>query len=114
MSNKIKLDEASDEFKKLSEEWKIECDKINTLKELNIFLTHLINDYEHDYGTIGKSIYYGMKATFKFMNRQDQGHITGFQAECLGWILAYDFLMLDKDYRYQLKKIGKFTDKKGI
>lgn len=56
-----------------------------TLDKLPGFLNHLLNDYQHDYGTICHAIAAGAIATIHAMDRHPQGRITGFQASCIMW-----------------------------
>ena len=59
--------------------------KKQTLETLPAFLAHLMNDYEHDYGTVCHAITAGAVATAWAMNRQPQGGITGAQAGFIMW-----------------------------
>lgn len=47
----IPLNEGSDEFQKIKEEWKGEARKC-TLETLPVFLQKITTEYQHDYGTI--------------------------------------------------------------
>jgi uncharacterized UPF0160 family protein len=72
-------------------EWYAEANKIK-LKDLEEFITRLIKQYDHDYGTIVKAMCAGMMATMSAMNKDEkQGGITGFQASCLMWELMKHF-----------------------
>ena len=59
--------------------------KKETLQTLPFFLSHLMEDYEHDYGTICHAITAGGIATMSAMNNSEHGGITGFQAGCIMW-----------------------------
>jgi hypothetical protein len=75
----------------LEKEWYAEANKIK-LKDLEEFITKLIKQYNHDYGTIVKAMCAGMMATMSAMNKdEEQGGITGFQASCLMWELMKHF-----------------------
>lgn len=65
-------------------EWFVQADEI-TPETLDAFIKHLINDYDHDYGTICHAIVAGAVATAKAIDRSPQGGITGFQAGCIMW-----------------------------
>ena len=59
--------------------------KEQTLETLPGFLEHLLEDYQHDYGTICHALTAGGIATMWAMDKSDQGGITGFQASCIMW-----------------------------
>ena len=69
---------------KIHEVWYKEA-KDMTLEGLPEFINHLINDYEHDYGTICHAMTAGGIATMEAMNNSDQDGITGFQAGAIMW-----------------------------
>lgn len=69
----------------LQKEWYKEARtiKLDTLKP---FIDRLMNEYEHDYGTICHALAAGSIATFCAMNSDEyQGGITGFQAGAIMW-----------------------------
>lgn len=68
----------------IHEEWYKEARGM-TLDKLPDFLNHLMNDYEHDYGTICHALSAGSLATAWAMNRHEEGGITGFQASAVMW-----------------------------
>lgn len=68
----------------VQKEWYEQANK-QTLETLPAFLNHLLNDYQHDYGTICHAITAGGIATMYAMNQHDQGGITGFQAGAIMW-----------------------------
>jgi len=68
----------------LHHEWYEEAEK-QTMETLNEFINHLIEDYEHDYGTICHAIAAGAVATCNAMNRSNQGDITGYQVAAIMW-----------------------------
>lgn len=71
---KIKITEADH----LEKEWMLDAKK-QTLETLPEFINHLMNDYEHDYGTIVKATAAAMIATFEACEKSEQGGFTGFQ-----------------------------------
>ena len=76
---------------RLEKEWYKQAESVE-LKDLENFVRGLIEDYNHDYGTIVKAMCAGMKATFSAMNNdKNQGGITGFQAGCLSWEIFKQF-----------------------
>ena len=80
--SKLKISEED----KVHEEWYNKSDSM-TLKELPEFHRHLMEDYEHDYGTICHALASGAIATMWAMNKEPQGGITGFQAGAVMWQL---------------------------
>lgn len=69
---------------KVHEEWYKEA-KNQTIESLPAFVNHLMNDYNHDYGTICHALTAGAIATMWAMNNHEQGGITGFQAGAIMW-----------------------------
>lgn len=69
---------------KIHEEWYKEA-KGMTLDKLPDFLNHLMNDYDHDYGTVCHALAAGGMATMWAMDHHEQGGITGFQAGAVMW-----------------------------
>ena len=59
--------------------------KKQTLETLPKFLSHIMDDYNHDYGTICHALAAGATATAWAMNKHDNGGITGFQAGAVMW-----------------------------
>jgi len=101
----------------LQEQWYKDA-REQFIDELPGFINHLLNDYNHDYGTICHALSAGAIATITAMNKSPQGGITGFQAGAIMWefirhwnyagnktglsILDYDnFLYPQYEYRYQ-------------
>ena len=68
----------------IQDEWYKETDTM-TMDKLPAFLDHIMNDYNHDYGTICHAITAGGLATMHALNRSDAGGITGFQAGYIMW-----------------------------
>jgi len=68
----------------IQKEWYAELEKMD-MENLPVFIDKLVNQYEHDYGTICHAIVAGAVATAKAIDRSDQGGITGFQAGCIMW-----------------------------
>ncbi|WP_139249527.1 hypothetical protein [Lactonifactor longoviformis] len=71
---------------KVHEEWYKEAEKM-TMEKLPKFLNHLMEDYQHDYGTVCHALSAGALATVHAMNESPgaRGGITGFQASCIMW-----------------------------
>lgn len=70
-----------------------------TPENLNTFITKLVKDYNHDYGTICHAMAAGAIATMYAMDKTPQGGITGFQASCIMW----EFI---KQWMYKNNKCG--------
>jgi len=68
----------------IQDEWYAEANEM-TLDKLEDFLNHIMNDYNHDYGTICHAITAGGLATMHALDRSDAGGITGFQAGAIMW-----------------------------
>lgn len=72
------------EEERVHEEWYTARPK--TTAELAEFVRHLVEDYEHDYGTICHAVAAAGLAAMRCVNTDsDQGGITGFQASCVLW-----------------------------
>lgn len=69
---------------KIHEEWYREAADM-TMEGLPEFLRHLLNDYQHDYGTICHALSAGALATAWAMNRSPGANIAGFQAGFVMW-----------------------------
>lgn len=82
-----KITEETD--KPLLEAWKKR--QPETPRELGAFVRELVEDYDHDYGTIIHAMHAAMVAAFQVIQRGPQGGITGFQANCLMWMLVEEF-----------------------
>lgn len=98
---KIKITEANH----LENEW-LEQAETQTLETLPEFINHLMNDYEHDYGTIIKATAAAMIATFNACNHSEQGGFTGFQVDFIPWLMINEFWGTSKVGR----KIINFDD----
>lgn len=69
---------------KVHEGWYEEADKM-TLEDLPEFLSRLLTEYGHDYGTICHALAAGAVATLHAMNKHENAGITGFQAGAIMW-----------------------------
>lgn len=69
---------------KIHEEWFKEAKEM-TLEKLPEFLRHLMEDYQHDYGTICHALSAGAIATAWALDRHHNGGITGFQSGFVMW-----------------------------
>lgn len=67
-----------------------------TPEALGAFINQLMNGYVHDYGTIVHAIAACMSATMWACNKSEQGGITGFQANCMMW-LVLEHAFCEKD-----------------
>lgn len=74
----------------LENEW-LEQAKEQTLETLPQFINHLMNDYEHDYGTSIKAAITAMLATFNACDKSEQGGFTGFQVGFIPWLMMNEF-----------------------
>lgn len=74
----------------LENEW-LEQAKTQTLETLSQFINHLMNDYEHDYGTSIKATIVAMIATFNACEKSEQGGFTGFQVGFIPWFMMNEF-----------------------
>ena len=86
------------EFKK---EFYEKASKVKTKDDLDSFLNE-ITSYSHDYGTIVYGCMSAMKAAFNYVNRCDQGGITGFQAGCIMWECIREFGMFGENSRLRI------------
>ena len=70
----------------IHKQWYADAEKVRTPRQLKRFVSHLMYDYEHDYGTI---VHAGTAAAIAGVHCVDsepfQGGITGFQASCIMW-----------------------------
>lgn len=80
-------------------EWYERSKDLKDLSDLNGFFNELLEDYEHDYGTICHAMAAAAVATVRVMNKQPQGGITGFQASAVQWEI--------------IKKLGAFPLEEG-
>lgn len=96
MSDKKQITEKSGEHKK----WYEEASK-QTLESLPEFLSHLANNYMHDYGTICHAVAASALAAAHAMNASPVGGISGFQAGCIMW----EFIQKWMNYKSPLRLI---------
>ena len=82
----------------VQKEW-YEAAKKQTLKTLPAFLSGLMTDYGHDYGTICHALAAGAIATASAMNAAPQGGITRFQGGSVMW----EFI---RHWNFQSNKTG--------
>lgn len=68
----------------LEKKWFTEAKK-QTIETLPAFINHIMNDYEHDYGTICHAVSACALAAAYSANKHEQGSITGFQAGFVMW-----------------------------
>lgn len=72
----------------LEKEWLEEAHE-QTLETLPKFINHLMNDYEHDYGTCVKAVSAAMLGTFWAFDKQEG--FTGFQVTFIPWLMMKEF-----------------------
>lgn len=122
----IYLDEESKEFQVLKKEWDDKAKSIKSIDELSEFCHHLMEDYNHDYGTCVRAIA-AMSLAAAWMGAHIEG-ITGFQAGFVmwdfitGWIkcenqcglklLDYDHMLYPQYMEEYEKYISRDTFKK--
>lgn len=82
----------------LEKEWFDQASK-QTLKTLPDYVNHLMNDYEHDYGTVCHAVAACAIAAAWAANNEPNGGITGFQAGFVMW----DFI---KQWSFPNNKTG--------
>jgi len=75
---------AEETAKPILEAWKKNAREV-TASEVQAFIEHLNDAYEHDYGTIVHACAAAALAGATAMNKQEQGGITGFQAGAVMW-----------------------------
>lgn len=107
----------------LEKEWFKQA-REQTLETLPSFINHIMNDYEHDYGTVCHAIGACALAAAWAADKSAQGGITGFQAGFVMWdfirqwnythntcgmgILDYDN-MLYPQYEHKFKTISEWN-----
>ena len=82
----------------VEKEWFKEA-KEQTIETLPQFINHLMNDYQHDYGTICHALSAAALAAVYAADKSPQGGITGFQASFIMW----DFI---QQWMYPHNKCG--------
>ena len=85
----------------LEKEWFEKARYVETTEELINFINHVMNDYDHDYGTVVHAISACSIAAAWIANKMPgaYGGITGFQAGFVMW----DFI---KEWEFQNNKVG--------
>lgn len=106
------------ETMKEQEQWYKDAKEVRA-ESLHFFINHLINDYEHDYGTICHAIAAASIAAAHAVNRSSsEGGITGFQAGAVMWefiqhwgVFPSNALLKIQDQSDMLypQNVGKFT-----
>ncbi len=97
MGEIIKLDEESEKFIDVLKNWRSESKCIASTEELFKYVEHLMNDYEHDYGTVVRATACIAVASANMCC--NVFGLTGFQASCVMW----DFL---KGFMFESNKCG--------
>ena len=78
--------------KELIEQWEKEAKEVKTPDELALFVTKLITEYTHDYGTVVRATTAVMMASFSVVDKSPQGGITSFQAGFIAWDMIKEFM----------------------
>lgn len=84
----------------IQKEWYRQAPK-QKIKTLMKFITHLLDDYEHDYGTIVHAIASIGIAAMYAANEHPQGGITGFQSGAIMWEIILKWGHFDYPLRLQ-------------
>ena len=91
MKKTIQLNESSQDFKKLNEEWlKFEP---KSEKELFRFIHELTTKYQNDYGTSVHLAVALMKAVFEYVEHLEG--FTGFQVDCMKWLVLKKIFLVN-------------------
>lgn len=81
----IRLNEETEDTQAIIKVWYEKANSM-TLAELPTFVRRLVQDYQHDYGTICHAMTAASLAAAHAVNSDpQQGGITGFQASCVMW-----------------------------
>lgn len=83
-----------EDSKQLIDLWKKEAKEVKTPDELALFVTKLITQYNHDYGTVVRAMTAAMMASFSVVDKSPQGGITGFQAGFIAWDMIKEFMSI--------------------
>lgn len=78
------VDEETDH--ELIETWWAEAGRCQSIDDATMLAQRLLDDYQHDYGTICHAIGAASYAMAQAMNASPSGHITGFQAGAVQWM----------------------------
>jgi hypothetical protein len=78
--------------------WYQEAEK-QTLETLMDFINKLINEYEHDYGTICNAMAASAIATLNSVNKSPVGGISGFQSSGIMWLFIQNWMGLNAPLR---------------
>lgn len=81
-------------------EWYERANTIKTTEDAKQFADNLINDYQHDYGTICHAIAASSLAMFNSLAHE--AGITGFQSSCIAWEIMRNL--------FHLKGAAKLVD----
>lgn len=71
----------------LIESWWADAKRCTSIDDAASLAHRLVNDYRHDYGTICHAVAAASYAMAKAMNASPVGHITGYQADAVQWLL---------------------------
>lgn len=85
----------------LEKEWFKEASN-QTIDTLPEFINHIMNDYEHDYGTICHAVSACALAAAWAANKSESGGITGFQASFVMWDFIRQWLKTSNEVGMKL------------
>lgn len=86
--------EQINEEQHLEKQWFEEAHN-QTIETLPNFIDHIMNDYQHDYGTICHALSACALAAVWAANKHEQGGITGFQAGFVLWDFIREWMYSD-------------------
>lgn len=81
-----------DESMHLEKEWFEQAGKIKTIEEFETFVNHILNDYEHDYGTACHAVA-ACALAGAWLGCEKEG-LTGFQAGFVMWDFIKNWVMV--------------------
>ena len=81
----IKLNEEDPIFFKIRERWEERARAVQTIEDFEALYRDLLEEVQHDYGTVIHATWALMLAAFFLVNHSPQGGFTGFQVSFLGW-----------------------------
>ena len=81
-----------DESMHLEKEWFEQAGKVKTIEEFETFVNHILNDYEHDYGTACHAVA-ACALAGAWLGCEKEG-LTGFQAGFVMWDFIKNWVMV--------------------
>ena len=77
----------------LQKEWYEQAKQIKAMEELTLFIAHVMNDYDHDYGTAVHAIAASALAAAYYGAYSES--VTGFQMSLIMWMIAHQLVYDD-------------------